>query len=480
MSRRSVLLTATVATLLLYVVAATAAPGSALGATTTTRVALCSANLRTTAIGSSRVKRSIKTGTLVTVVASVSGRSYRTTCAGRSGSGKTWLRVSRVDGTSVKRLFGVSYVYAASTLFRTVPVSKYAACGLNLRSSPKVGSTVVSRVKTNTVLAVIATVSGRGYDTTCAGRAVKGSTWAKVKAVNGKTVKSLFGVSSVYVAAKMLVGAPTSTPTPTPTPPGGGAIDHVVVVWLENEEATAITSSSMPYLYGLSTTYGRADQFYAVSHPSLPNYLAFWSGSTQGVTDDGNYNLSAASLSSQMAAAGRSWRTYAQDYPATGCNLGSTYSGGIDGPGVAGTYARKHNPAMSFTSVSGSAECANIQPLAKFDPSVNVAFVVPNLCNDAHDCSLATADTFLRGFVPSVTGAPDWAHTLLVISFDEGSTSTNGGGRIFTAVMRPGLSGVVSTTQHTHYSLLRTIENLNGLPCLANSCSANTLNEFLP
>lgn len=277
------------------------------------------------------------------------------------------------------------------------------------------------------------------------------------------------------------VPAPTPTPVPTPTPPpGGGAINHVVVVWLENEEATAITSSSMPYLYGLSATYGRADQFYAVSHPSLPNYLAFWSGSMQGVTDDGTYNLGAASLSSQMAAAGRSWRTYAQDYPGTGCNLGSTYSGPVDGAGVAGTYARKHNPAMSFTSVSGSAQCANIQPLANFDPSVNVAFVVPNLCNDAHDCSLATADAFLKGFVPQVTGAPDWAHTLLVISFDEGSTSTNGGGRIFTAVIRPGLSGVVSTRVHSHYSLLRTIENLNGLPCLANSCSANTLNEFLP
>jgi acid phosphatase len=135
---------------------------------------------------------------------------------------------------------------------------------------------------------------------------------------------------------------------------------------------------------------------------------------------------------------------------------------------------------MSFTSVSTTTQCANIQPLANFDPNVNVAFVVPNLCNDAHDCSLLTADTFLRGFVPKVTGAADWAHTLLVISFDEGSTSANGGGRIFTAVMRPGLSGVVSTTVHNHYSLLRTIENLNGLPCLANACGASNLNEFLP
>jgi outer membrane biosynthesis protein TonB len=274
---------------------------------------------------------------------------------------------------------------------------------------------------------------------------------------------------------------PTRTPAPPPPPPPSGSITHVIVVWMENEEATAITSSSMPYLYGLSQTYGRADQYYAVAHPSLPNYLALWSGSTQGVTDDGNYNLSAPSLSNQMTTAGRSWRTYAQNYPSTaGCQAGTTYSGGVDGWGVAGTYARKHNPAMSFTYVSGSTECANIQPLASFDPSVNVAFVVPNLCNDMHDCSLATGDRFLQAFLPNVFNAPDWTHTLLIVSFDEGSTSTNGGGRVFTMVARSGLAGFTSTTNHNHYGLLRTIESIFGLPCLNSSCSATALSEFLP
>src|SRR4051812_27836436 len=295
----------------------------------------------------------------------------------------------------------------------------------------------------------------------------------------------LVGVSVVGCAGSSAAAGSPAASTAVTSPGGsvsaaspGPSIDHVVVVWLENEEATGITASSMPYLYALSSTYGRADAYYAVSHPSLPNYLAFWSGSTQGVTDDATYNFTGPSLSSQMAAAGRSWRTYAQDYPGTGCNTGSTYTGGIDGPGVAGTYARKHVPAMSFTSVSGTSECANIQPLSHFDPSVNVAFVVPNLCNDAHDCSLATADAFLAKFVPEVMSAPDWAHTLLVVTFDEGSTTTNGGGRVFFAAIRPGLDGVVSTTTHTHYSLLRTIENLNGLGCLNAACSATTLSEF--
>ena len=199
----------------------------------------------------------------------------------------------------------------------------------------------------------------------------------------------------------------------------------------------------MPYLYGLSQQYGRADQYFGVSHPSLPNYLAFWSGSTHGVTDDAVHNLVAPSLSSQMTGAGRSWRTYAQNYPSgSGCNTASGYSGGVDGWGVAGTYARKHNPAMSFTDVSGGAGCANIQPLASFDPSVNLAFVVPNLCNDMHDCSLATGDRFLQAFLPTVFAAPDWAHTLLVVTFDEGSSSAHGGGQVFTMVARPGLAGL--------------------------------------
>ena len=250
---------------------------------------------------------------------------------------------------------------------------------------------------------------------------------------------------------------------------------------MENQEASSITRSSMPYLYGLSQTYGRADSFYAVSHPSLPNYLAVWSGSTQGVTDDSDYNLDGQSLSSQFAAAGLSWKTYAQDYPTSaGCHKASTYSGGVDGPGVAGTYARKHVPAMSFTSVSGSGQCADIQPLARFDPGVNVAFVAPNLCNDMHDCSSSTGDAFLKAFLPRIFDAPDWAHTLLVVSFDEGSSNAHGGGRVFTMVARQGLAGFTSSTLHDHYGLLRTIEDIFGLRCLRQACAAAPLTEFLP
>lgn len=274
---------------------------------------------------------------------------------------------------------------------------------------------------------------------------------------------------------------PASTPSPIPTATPAAAIKHVVMVWMENEEATGITASSMPYLYGLSEQYGRAEQFYGVTHPSQPNYLALWSGSTQGVKDNDKHDIDAPNLSSQLTAAGLQWRAYQQNYPdSPGCHTGSTYSGGVDGWGKAGTYARKHNPAISFTSVNGSAsECAKTQPLANFDTGAAVTFVTPNLCNDMHDCSLRTGDDFLRAFLPQVFNSSDWPSTLLIVSFDEGSSDVNGGGRIFTMVARAGMGHVVSNIQHDHYSVTRMVEDLFGLSCLANACKANTLDEFL-
>jgi hypothetical protein len=275
---------------------------------------------------------------------------------------------------------------------------------------------------------------------------------------------------------------PRSTPRPTlPPPPPAGAVYHIIWVILENHEASAITGSSMPYLTRLAATYGLATNYFAVSHPSEPNYVAMTSGGLNGVNDDGTYNLDVASIFTQ----GESWRAYEQNDTGA-CFTGSSRSGGIDGPGVAGTYARKHNPAIVYTKVSRvPAQCAHIQPLASFNPTAaSFEFVTPNLCNDAHDCSLGTADTFLRGFVPLVTRSPDFAHTMLFITFDEGSSSAGSfgdqGGHVYTAVVAPWLQGVRSSRYFDHYGLLRTAESAFGLPCLANACQRSAMTEFLP
>lgn len=353
----------------------------------------------------------------------------------------------------------------------------WTEAGLTFSNQPALGAVLGTSgpATTGAWLSINVTGSSFGLDT-------PNSTALRLSSREGGHPPQLVVSTGVATPSPVPTATPVPTDTPTPAPtPVAGAILHVVIVWLENHEVGSVTAASMPYLFGLGQQYGTASQFFAVSHPSEPNYVAFWSGSTQGITDDGVYNLGAASISNQMDTAGLSWRSYIQAYPATGCATGATYPSRVDGPGTTASNARKHNPAMSFTYVTGNAtRCANVQPLSSFDPSVNLAFVAPNLCNDAHDCSLTVADNFLSAWLATVFAAPDWAHTLLVVSFDEGTTNTNGGGHIYTMVARPGLSGFVSATTHNHYGLLRTIEDIFGLPCLASSCSAVSLTEFLP
>ncbi len=270
----------------------------------------------------------------------------------------------------------------------------------------------------------------------------------------------------------------TARPSPTPIAPVPN-FGHVFVILMENEEQTSIIgNSSAPYINGLANQYGQASNYTAVSHPSEPNYLALWSGSTQGVTDDGVYNFtSGTTVADQVAASGRTWHVAAQNVP-LGCYTGATSSGGEDG---AGTYARKHEPAISWTSVSDDpARCSNVTDFSHFDPNVgNFWFIVPNLCNDMHDCSIATGDTFLKGFMPSILNSAAFANSVVFLTWDEGTTTTGEGGKVATIVISPfGKTAFVSSTSHSHYSLLHTIENAWGLPCLASACSANDLREF--
>jgi phosphatidylinositol-3-phosphatase len=254
---------------------------------------------------------------------------------------------------------------------------------------------------------------------------------------------------------------------------------HVFVIVMENKELGSIIGNrSAPYINGLATQYGLATEYTAVTHPSQPNYLALWSGSTQGVRNDGVHTFAAgATLADQVEASGRSWHVAAQNVPLD-CFVGATASGGEDG---VGTYARKHEPAISWTSVSSSpARCANITDFSHFDPTVgNLWFLVPNLCNDMHDCSVASGDAFLRTFIPRILGSPVMRDSVIFLTWDEGSTSSGGGGEVPTIAVGPLVKGsFTSAIPHSHYSLLRTIEQAWGMPCLLSACSANDLGEF--
>lgn len=136
-------------------------------------------------------------------------------------------------------------------------------------------------------------------------------------------------------------------------------------------------------------------------------------------------------------------------------------SNGEDGTG---TYARKHEPAISFTDISTSpGRCSHITNFTHFDPAAaNFTFIAPNLCNDMHDCSVATGNAFLQNCVPTILNSSAWQQNgVLFIAHD----------------VPPGFRSAIA---HTHYSLLCTIEDAGGLGCLNQACTANSLAEFFP
>ena len=233
---------------------------------------------------------------------------------------------------------------------------------------------------------------------------------------------------------------------------------------MENEGlGSIIGSSSAPYINALANAYGLATDYSAISHPSLPNYIALTSGSDQGISDDSDpssHPLSVPSIFSQLAAGAS--RSLEQDMPSS-CSTGN-----------AGEYAVRHNPETYYTNLG--TDCANYDvPLGPVpDVSARFTFVTPNLINDMHDGTIADGDSFLATFVPELLATPQYrtGTTAIFITWDEGSDSSN---QVPCIVISPYTHGVRDATPYTHYSLLRTTEELLGLPLLGNAAAAYSM-----
>lgn len=268
----------------------------------------------------------------------------------------------------------------------------------------------------------------------------------------------------------------TSAATSTPALP---AFSHIYLIVMENKDFGKIVGNSdAPYINSLIADYGLATNYSGVAHPSEPNYLALFSGSTQGIADDAIHDFAGQNLADQLEASGKTWKVFAQNVPLD-CFTGRTATGGEDG---GGTYVRRHEPAISFTDISTSpSRCSNITDFTHFDPAAaDFEFIVPNLCNDTHDCSVAKGDVFLHNFVPTILNSPAWQQGgVLFITWDENRGVP--GNRVATLVISKAVpKGFQSDVAHNHYSLLRTIEDAWGLGCLNQTCAANNLNEFFP
>jgi len=253
-----------------------------------------------------------------------------------------------------------------------------------------------------------------------------------------------------------------------PPPPPASALpsfSHVFVIVMENHESGSIIgSSAAPYINSLANSYGLATNYYAASHPSLPNYLALTAGSTFGVASDcTTCYVSATNIADQVEASGRSWKAYMEDMPSP-CYLGAS----------AGNYAMKHDPFMYYNDIRNNAgRCAaHVVPFTQFGSDMssgrvpNFVWITPNMCNDMHDCAVSTGDGWLRSVVPTITSSAAFRNGgVLFITWDEGSSSAGccadaWGGRVATLVISPrSISGFRSSVAENHYGLLRTIED---------------------
>ena len=274
---------------------------------------------------------------------------------------------------------------------------------------------------------------------------------------------------------------PVSTTGPCGSKVGQtSTITKVMWILMENHDYSSIIgSSNAPYENQIANQCGLASNYHGISHPSLPNYIALTSGGTQGITDDSGPSAHPLDVNSIYHQAYPSAKGYAESMPAN-CNLSDS-----------GSYAVRHAPWAYYvngTVGNQRTECqANDVPLgttasgALHNDVVNGAlpkfsFVTPNLCNDMHDCSVATGDAWLANFVPFVLSGSDYTsgHLAVVITFDENGGSS--GNQVYTAVISPFTApGTVSSTNYTHYSLLRTTEEILGVPLLGSAASANSM-----
>lgn len=241
---------------------------------------------------------------------------------------------------------------------------------------------------------------------------------------------------------------------------------HVIVIIFENKEFDQVIGNSrMPRFNGLSQQYTLLTRYYAITHPSLPNYIALISGNTFGIDSDcTDCFVNARCLPDLLEANGRSWKTYQEGLPHA-CYKGNS----------SGKYAIKHNPFLYFDAIrNDQTRCRrSVVPLNRLDTDLkegqlpDFAFIVPDLCHSSHDYELKVTDTWLGRIVDSIMNSPAFdQNSLLVLTFDEGTTNEGGngtalpakGGRVATALISPLVKkGFEDATPYSHYSLLKTI-----------------------
>ena len=238
--------------------------------------------------------------------------------------------------------------------------------------------------------------------------------------------------------------------------------DHIVVVIEENHSYGQIMDkrNRASYIHALAKHGVLITESYGVTHPSQPNYLALFSGSTHGIiSDDCPLTFDSDNLATRLMDRGLSFASFAESLPEVG-----------DMNCMFGAYQRKHNPASNWQGTRLPAELN--RRFADFPQDFSklptVSFVIPNQANDMHDGSFATADEWLKTHIAPYVAWAMKHNSLLILTWDE--DDSHEGNHVVTLLVGPMVkAGGTSSQRIDHYSVLRTMLDFYGLPALGES-----------
>ncbi len=258
------------------------------------------------------------------------------------------------------------------------------------------------------------------------------------------------------------------------------AYRHVVWIWMENRSYGQVLGKAggARHLASFAKRCGTATNYDAITHPSLPNYVAATSGSTHRITSDcepSSCPVRSSSLFGQLDARGAAgWAAYAENM-ARPCDRASY-----------GRYAARHNPAVYYTRLHAACRTHDLAmggTDGRFSRHLDAGhlpgftFITPNLCDDGHDCATSTADSWLGYWLKRVTTSALYraGRTVVFVTWDENDYGARSN-QVATVVIAPTVApGTRSHRHFTHYSLLRTTEDLLHLPHLGAAASATSM-----
>jgi acid phosphatase len=227
----------------------------------------------------------------------------------------------------------------------------------------------------------------------------------------------------------------------------------------------------MPYLKSLASKYGLATQYYANTHPSIGNYFMLTTGAITTNNDSFCGTITNDNLVRHLLTAGKTWKSYAEGLPSvgyTGCG--------------SGLYIKRHNPFAYFSDVANSSEKNNLVSFTQFAKDLsnhalpNFSFIVPDLNDDAHNGTLAQADSWLKAHIaPLLSSSTFQKDGILIIVFDESVTSdaAHGGGHVAAVVVGPKVKpGSKPATLYQHQNALKTLMQALGVKTFPGAAGA--------